>query len=167
MHPTLLRRQWLEHAVIVQLELLDAGYGDDATAVLIDELQKELTERYGGPDVSPVDPLQFTAPTGVFLVAVLDGESVGCVGLRPADEADVELKRMYVRPGHRRRGLARLILAAVEDRARQLGYARVLLETGLEQPEAIALYESHGYRRITGFGHYQCEPRSRSYAKTL
>ncbi len=163
----LLRCQWLGHAVLVQLELLDAGYGDDATAVLIDELQQELTERYGGPDASPVDPLQFTAPSGVFLVAVLAGQAVGCVGLRRVDEADVELKRMYVRPGHRRRGLARLIIAAVEDRARQLGYARVLLETGVQQPEAIALYESHGYRRITGFGHYRCEPHSRSYAKTL
>ncbi len=163
----LLRCQWLGHAVLVQLELLDAGYGDDATAVLIDELQQELTERYGGPDASPVDPLQFTAPSGVFLVAVLAGQAVGCVGLRRVDEADVELKRMYVRPGHRRRGLARLIIAAVEDRARQLGYARVLLETGVQQPEAIALYESHGYRRITGFGHYQCEPSARSYAKTL
>ncbi len=153
--------------VHVQLELLDAAYGDDTTAVLIDELQQELTERYGGPDASPVDPLQFIAPTGVFLVAVLAGQAVGCVGLRRVDEADVELKRMYVRPGHRRRGLARLIIAAVEDRARQLGYARVLLETGVQQPEAIALYESHGYRRITGFGHYHCEPHSRSYAKTL
>lgn len=155
-----------------RIELRTAGYGDELSAALIDELQADLTVRYGGPDESPVDPAQFAPPSGVFLVAVLDGEVVGCAGLRrvdgPTDHAgSVELKRMYVRPQHRRRGLARRVLAAVEDRARDAGYRWLLLETGLAQPEAIALYESAGYRRIEGFGHYQCHADARAYAKEL
>jgi len=153
--------------VRVTLELQDAGYGDAKTSVLIDELQQELVRRYGGPDETPVDRSQFALPGGVFLAASVDGTLVGCVGLRRIDDEDVELKRMYVRAGHRRRGLARRILAAAEERARSLGYSRVLLETGLEQPEAIALYEAQGYERIEGFGHYRSEPSARGYAKTL
>ena len=149
------------------LELKDAGYGDATTAVLIDELQQEMVARYGGPDETPVDPSQFAPPGGVFLAAVIDGHLVGCAGLRRLDDSDVELKRMYVRASHRRRGLARRILTAVEERARALGYSRVLLETGLEQPEAIALYEAEGYERIEGFGHYRDEPDARHYAKRL
>jgi len=55
----------------------------------------------------------------------------------------------------------------VEDEARALGYSRVLMETGGAQPEAMGLYESSGYKRIPGFGHYRNEPQNRCYAKTL
>jgi GNAT superfamily N-acetyltransferase len=59
------------------------------------------------------------------------------------------------------------MLRALEDWARDRGYRRVVLETGLAQPEAIALYERAGYRRIDGFGHYKGSQLSRSFAKDL
>jgi GNAT superfamily N-acetyltransferase len=149
------------------VELVDAAYGDELSADLIAELQQELVRRYGGPDATPVDPAQFAPPDGAFLVLVVEGTPVACAGLRRSDDVSGELKRMYVRAQHRGRGYARLVMAAVEDRARAIGYMRLLLETGTAQPEAMALYESAGYERITGFGHYQCEPGSRSYAKAL
>ena len=151
----------------VTTTLVDATYGDALSAVLIEELQQEMVVRYGGPDATPVEPGQFAPPTGAFLVAVDDGTPVACAGLRRHDATSGELKRMYVRPDHRGRGLARRILAAVEQRARELGYTRLLLETGTAQPEAIALYESAGYQGIDGFGHYRCEPGSRSYVRAL
>ncbi len=85
---------------------------------------------------------------------VVAGTPVACAGLRRSDDASGELKRTYVREEHRGRGYARLVMAAIEDRTRAIGYVRLLLEPGTAQPEAIALYESAGYEQITGFGHY-------------
>ena len=74
---------------------------------------------------------------------------------------------MFIRRPYRGRGYARELLALVEDEARSLGFSRVLMETGLAQPEAIGLYESSGYHRIPGFGHYRDSPMNRCYAKVL
>jgi GNAT superfamily N-acetyltransferase len=79
----------------------------------------------------------------------------------------VEVKRMYVVPAARGRGLARTMLAHLERTAAEAGADVVVLETGLRQPEAIALYESSGYRPIPGFGHYRGAPLSRCFAKPL
>ena len=82
--------------------------------------------RYGGQDEAPVDPAEFGPERGgAFLVAFADGVAVGYVRLRRHDEAIAEVKRMYVRPTHRRRGLGRVLLRSVETRARALGYARL------------------------------------------
>lgn len=152
---------------VVKIELVDSDHDGPLAAILIAEIQHELTLRYGGPDETPVQPGQFAPPSGAFLVAIVDGTPVGCVALRRVSDTDVELKRMYVRNEHRRRGLAGMILAAAEQRAADAGYRRVLLETGLQQPEAMALYEANGYEPIVGFGHYCDQDTSRAYAKLL
>lgn len=149
------------------VEFRDARYGDDVTAPLIAEIQADQTHRYGGPDQTPVDPAEFTPPEGFFLVALVHGEVIGCGGVRRHDPVTAELKRMYVRPAHRRQGLASQILTELETRSRAAGYTRIVLETGEVQPEAVALYERHGYEPVDGFGHYRCSPLSRSYARAL
>jgi GNAT superfamily N-acetyltransferase len=130
----------------------------------------DLGERYGGSgDDTPIDPAQFDPPHGVFLVAWLDGSPVGCGGWRSfADTTDLaELKRMYVTPAARGRGVATALLRAIEESARQQGRKRVILETGERQPEAIALYEKAGYVWIENFGHYKDEPGVRSFGRDL
>jgi GNAT superfamily N-acetyltransferase len=98
-----------------------------------------------------------------YLVAVDEGEAVGCVALQPApDDADAdsgEIKRMYVTPAARGRGVARELLRAVEGLAREAGYHRLRLVTGHKRPAAIALYESEGYARTAPYGRYVAEPR--------
>jgi ribosomal protein S18 acetylase RimI-like enzyme len=74
---------------------------------------------------------------------------------------------MFTAPAARGRGLARRMLAAVEESARAAGCSRLILETGDKQPEAIALYESSGYQRIEDFGYYKDEPDVLSFAKPL
>jgi GNAT superfamily N-acetyltransferase len=74
---------------------------------------------------------------------------------------------MYVVDAARRRGLARRLLAALEASAAEAGAHRIVLNTGLAQPEAIALYESSGYEPIPGFGHYACAPGARFYGKPV
>ena len=150
-----------------ELEIEPVAYDAALAQQLIDEIQLDLTDRYGGPDETPVDPEAFAPPDGAFFLAYADADLVGCAGLHRRTEEVVELKRMYVRAAHRRRGHATRILTAVEDRARDMGYRQLVLETGLEQPEAIALYESAGYTAVPAFGYYAAEPNSRSFGKTL
>jgi ribosomal protein S18 acetylase RimI-like enzyme len=101
------------------------------------------------------------------VIATDGGRPVACGAYRPLDEHIAEIKRMYVEPTYRGRGLGRRVLADLEARARRDGYAVVRLETGSAQPEAIHLYESVGYRRIENYGVYQGSPRSVCFEKTL
>lgn len=142
---------------------------DDADAArLRDEQQTELASRYDGePDIEAVLPPEEMLAT--VLVRV-DGEVAGCGSLREADKYGPgygELKRMYVRPAFRRRGLSRVILVELERIAREQGLARLILETGVRQVEAISLYRSAGYRRIASYGPYATEARSVCYARWL
>ncbi len=149
----------------VELEVVPFDSG--LATVLVAEVQDEYVRRYGGHDETPVEPAEFTAPYGAFMVARVGTTAVGCAGLRRHGDGVVEVKRMFVRPEYRRRGHARRLLAALEELARAQGDRRVVLETGLAQPEAIALYRTAGYTPIDGFGHYQDSPLSRSFARDL
>lgn len=121
-------------------------------------MQAEYGRRYGGDgDISPIDLHQFDAPDGHFVMAYVDEVPAAMGGWRrggPAGASDGEIKRMYVRPSHARRGLARAVLAELESTARAAGITRLVLETGTAQPEAIALYTSSGYHEIDKFGFY-------------
>jgi GNAT superfamily N-acetyltransferase len=138
----------------------------DATR-LITALQADYIARYGGPDETPVDPAEFAPPSGTFVLAYLNGVAVAMGGYRLRSSEDAEIKRMYVDPSMRGQGYARRVLAALEDRARAAGLSRLVLETGERQPEAIALYQSSGYRPIEGFGYYRDMPLSVCFGKSL
>ena len=149
------------------LVLREEPYDGTAARILVEAVQQEYVDRYGGPDETPVDPRDFTRPRGAFVVGYLDDEPVATGGLRLVASDTAEIKRMYVAPVVRGRGWSRVVLAKLEELATELGARRVILETGRRQPEAIGLYESAGYERIDGFGHYRCEPESVSYGKQL
>jgi GNAT superfamily N-acetyltransferase len=154
------------------VELRVEPYDGPVAQQLIAAVQQEYVTRYGGPDESPVDPDEFTPPAGYFVVGYDGAEPVASGALRWSEgwamgDGAMEIKRMYVRPEWRGRGLARVVLADLEQRARDLGAKRIVLETGDKQPEAIRLYETSGYERIDGFGHYRCSPTSVSFGKTL
>lgn len=151
----------------MSLELRDAAYDGDGAQLLIEELQAEYVVRYGGRDDTPVDPAEFAPPDGLFVIGYLDGAPVAMGGLRRHADGEVEIKRMYVVPAARRQGFSRQLLTALEHRAGALGASRIILETGQNQPEAIALYESAGYSPIAGFGHYRHAPLSLSFEKRL
>ena len=149
------------------LELREEPYDGPSAQTLIAQVQQEYVVRYGGPDTAPVEPGEFSAPHGRFVVGYLDIEPVAMGGVRSLGDGTVEVKRMFVVPECRGRGLSRVVLARLEELAAELGATRVVLETGLKQPEAMALYASFGYDRIDGFGHYRDEPLSASYGKLL
>jgi GNAT superfamily N-acetyltransferase len=142
-------------------------YDDPDVVRLVAEVQAEYVTRYGGIDAAAVEPDEFAPPRGLFLVGLLDGVPSVTGGWREIEPGVVEIKRMYVRPAARRRNLARLMLAELEARAAAAGASRVVLNTGPEQPEAVALYESSGYEIVPGFGHYACTPGALFYGKAL
>jgi GNAT superfamily N-acetyltransferase len=152
---------------VTQLDLREEPYDGPAAQRLTDEVQQEYVVRYGGPDSTPVDPTEFAPPRGRFVVGYLDGEPVAMGGIRTIGPGVAEVKRMYVATRMRRRGLSRIVLDRLEELARKDGAVRIVLETGLAQPEAMQLYETSGYERIDGFGHYRDADGAVSYGKSL
>ncbi|MEV0740022.1 GNAT family N-acetyltransferase [Streptomyces sp. NPDC050549] len=143
---------------------------------LNDEVQAEYHVRYGdGGDSTPLAPTDFEPPRGVYFIAYdANDDPVATGGWRSQDangegheDGDAELKRMFVIEQARGRGLARHMLAALEENARAAGRTRMVLETGTKQPEAIALYTSSGYEPCVKFGYYRHFDDSRCFAKAL
>jgi putative acetyltransferase len=109
-----------------------------------------------------VDIDRMFAETFEFYVMKDETACVGCIGISLRGE-NPELKRMFVKDGYRGRSYGRRLLAFAIDRCRQLGCAKIQLETGIHQPEAIGLYETCGFRKIPPFGSYKEDPLSAFY----
>ena len=135
---------------------------------LIRQLDQELLRRYPAlQETHGLHPQDLIDPDFTFIMARIDGAAVGCGALRRLAPDVGEVKRMFVLPDFRGRGVARRILEALESRARELHRDSVCLETGIGQPEAIGLYKSAGYREIAGFGEYAGNPFSVCFEKRL
>jgi GNAT superfamily N-acetyltransferase len=136
---------------------------------LIAALNAELSGRYPeeGACHFRLEPDEVAAGRGAFLVASRTGKPIGCGAVRRIDEGSGELKRMYVCPEERGRGAGRAILSALEVEAQALGLSRLVLETGVRQTEAIALYRKAGFSDIAPFGEYVTSPLSLCMAKDL
>jgi GNAT superfamily N-acetyltransferase len=126
-----------------------------AAEYCLGEYYRELGDRFDGgfdPKLSLFPSLdEFAPPRGIFLVARLHGEPVGCGALKPISADAAYLKRMWIAPDARGFGLARRLLGALEEQARTLGYSVVRLETNKTLVEAQQLYRSSGYREIPPF----------------
>lgn len=136
---------------------------DPEIAALVTAQQRELREADGGLDGQAT----LTHDDIHYLAAVVGGRAVGCGGLQALAADAGELKRMYVRPAYRGRGVARQLLAALEELAFQRGHSVVCLETGTYLPAAIGLYTSCGYQPIPVYGEYVDNPYSVCFAKRL
>jgi putative acetyltransferase len=136
---------------------------------LIGALDAHLASRYPpaqrfGPNLRP-EHLQ--PGHGTFVIARADGRAVGCGALRRLDDTTSEVKRMYVEPEMRGRGVAKAVLEHLEAAARTLGSGRLVLETGIYQAEALGLYRRAGFSEVPCFGEYAESPTSVCFEKTL
>lgn len=145
------------------MQIRPARYDSADAQALIELVQQEYVERYGGRDRARVDPEEFMPPRGLFAVAYDSAEPVAIGGWRRhATDAygglpghcPAEIKRMYVAAHARGRGLARAVLGYLEQTARAAGIDWLVLETGQRQPEALTLYRSSGYVDVPPFGTY-------------
>ncbi|MCF6505869.1 GNAT family N-acetyltransferase [Blastococcus sp. MG754426] len=157
--------QVLRDGAVVRLRALP--YEDPLAQLLVEQVQQEYVVRYGGRDEAVVDPAEFRPPAGLFLVAEVAGEPAGCGAWRAYPPGGAEIKRVYVAPGFRRRGLAQVLMAELEASAARAGHRSVVLNTGQRQPEAVALYRELGYAPVPGYGVYACSPEAVFLGKEL
>ena len=140
-------------------------------ARLIAALNAELTTTFPEPGAThfSLSDAQVVAGDGAFLIAWLDDAAVGCGAVRRLDETTAEIKRMYVDPSVRSRGIGPALVEALECEARQLvGVTTIVLETGTRLVSAIKLYEAMGYAHIPLFGEYLLSPNtSLCFGKSL
>lgn len=166
----------LNEYTVCSMDIRRVSFDHPDARKLNDLVQAEYDVRYGdGGDATELAAPDFEPPNGIYLLAYDDDDvPVASGGWRAQDEngegnrdGDAELKRMFVVEEMRGRGIARRVLAALEEDARAAGRLRMVLETGTKQPEAIALYLSSGYEPCEKFGYYRFHESSLCYAKRL
>lgn len=138
----------------------------EATA-LVGALLAELHALYPEGWSNTWQPDELVGPGACFLLASSDGLPIGCGGFRLLEPGVAELRRVYVVPSARARGIAGLLLSRLEEVALAAGYTRLRLETGVRQPAALRLYERAGYQVIPAFAPYREDPLSVCLEKTL
>jgi putative acetyltransferase len=136
---------------------------------LLSRFIDEVRKRYDEPpaDVGFFDPALVSVPRSAFLVVRLEGKAVGCGALVPMEEEVAEIKRMFVVPGERGHGIAKRILEELERLARDFEYDVIRLETGVKQPESIALYGKFGFYRIPNFPPFEDDPTAVCFEKRV
>ena len=123
----------------------------------LDEYQASLYP----PESNHLEPVdRLISPNYFFIAAWQERELLGIASFRRSPEAYVEIKRLYVPHRHRGKGLAMMLMEALEEKAQEEGYAEARLETGVHQKEALMLYQKRGYQRTGPFGAYQEDPLS-------
>ena len=133
---------------------------DAELSALLTAQQRELRETGGGRVFPPHDD-------AAYLAAVLDGRVVACGGWQALEPGVAEIKRLYVRPAYRGRGIARQLIVALEEEVLAADRPIVRLETGTHVPAAIALYRSAGYLPIPVYGEYVGNPYSVCFEKRM
>jgi putative acetyltransferase len=133
---------------------------------LVIELDKDLRIRDGEDHAfyaqyNKIDSIKHV------VVAYQNNEAVGCGAFKLYEEKTTEIKRMFVPPQHRGKGIASLVLAELEKWCKELNYEKCILETGKKQPEAIKLYHKNNYKIIPNFGQYADVPDSVCFEKNL
>ena len=158
-----------EHHTLDPVEIAPEPLTSPDAAALLAALNAELSALYQEPGATHfrLDPNEVSPGAGVFLVARLRGSPVGCGALRrlrdPAQMRELgpqvgEIKRMYVAPSTRGQGVGRALLARIEAEASALGLTKLVLETGIRQTEALALYRRAGFTEIPPYGEYVLSP---------
>jgi GNAT superfamily N-acetyltransferase len=140
--------------------------GSAAAQSLIAALDDDIVRRYPGEPTNGIDVAGFEAAGGVFVICYVNDMPVACGAFRPFEGA-AEIKRMYVVPSMRGRGLARAMLDFLEAEAARRGFSRAVLETGRIMTEALGLYRSAGWRETAVFGPYVGDPKSICFEKHL
>jgi DNA-binding MarR family transcriptional regulator/GNAT superfamily N-acetyltransferase len=137
----------------VEIREVDAA-GADARQCLrayVEELNQRWEAGFDPSAGVTAEPHELTPPAGCFLIAYLDGEPVGCGGVKHLPGGPSDIKRMWVSPSARGLGLGRRLLEELEQRVRDSGATVARLETNRVLVEAIALYRSAGYREVPAF----------------
>jgi GNAT superfamily N-acetyltransferase len=152
------------------IDIRRSALGSPDAVRLITALNVELKALFpeAGATHFSLSGAQVETSAGAFVIAYLEEVAIGCGAVRRVDGATGELKRMYVDPSVRGRGIGRALVEALEREARRLDMTKIVLETGTRLPAAVSLYEAMGYVRIPLFGEYLASPdTSLCFGKSL
>ncbi|HJT81557.1 MAG TPA: GNAT family N-acetyltransferase [Chthoniobacterales bacterium] len=154
---------------VTEIDVRPADINSPTVCELITALNAELKRQYPeeGATHFRLEANEVAEGRGAFLVAYAGRKPIGCGAVRKIDSETAEIKRMYVVPEARGRGVSKKILLALEQEARRLGLRRIVLETGDRQVEAMGLYTRAGFTRIPLFGEYVNSPLSVCMAKEI
>jgi putative acetyltransferase len=133
---------------------------------LIIQLDKDLYTRYQSAQAD-FDKHNKIELIDTVIVAYDNGQPIGCGCFKNYNSDTVEIKRMFVTASYRGKGISKLILKELENWARDMGFSRAVLETGIKQYEAIGLYNKAGYTRIENYGQYKDITTSVCFDKKL
>jgi GNAT superfamily N-acetyltransferase len=164
------RTENLSPALQSEVMIVPRPYDHPDARLLTGALYSDQLARYGYADPAAAGSGLYCPPQGLFLVVYAGGMPAGCGGYRTHDPAarTAEVKKMYMRPGQRGRGLGRLILAELERHAAAAGFATVILETGVRNTAALGLYTAMGYRPRPRYAAAWRDPQvNRAFSKTL
>ncbi|HVH44447.1 MAG TPA: GNAT family N-acetyltransferase [Labilithrix sp.] len=139
----------MPHQQTIELRAVDAD-GADAMR-LLETYFAELRSTFGSFTAPSLADLRADGEGGVVLVAYDEGLPVACGSLRRLDDDTAEVKRMFVLPEARGRGLGRQVLRALEERARSLNCVRVVLDTAAPLEAAATMYLREGYREVARY----------------
>lgn len=155
---------------LASVTLHQRPYDHPDAVLLVNALFEDQVDRYGYADPAEADPAHYAPPNGLFLVAYSGTVPVACGGYRTYDAGSktIEIKKMYTRPQARGSGLGRRILAELERHAAAAGFIRSILETGVRNTAALALYTSTGYRPHPRYATDYRDPKiNRAFIKAL
>lgn len=148
------------------IELKRTNYENQDFIELVKLLDTDLAER-DGEDHSFYAQFNHIEQMEHAVLAYENGKALGCGAIKEYEPKVMEIKRMYVPPESRGKGIASKILAELEDWARELSYEKCILETGKRQPEAIGLYQKNGFKIIPNYGQYAGIENSVCFEKVL
>jgi len=148
------------------INIIRTDSGDPDLIKLVKLLDADLAERDGQEhpfyaQFNKIDSIKYA------VVAYENEEPVGCGAIKEYEPGTMEIKRMYVTPENRGKGIATKILSELENWAAELSFAKCILETGKKQPEAIRLYEKNGYKLIPNYGQYAEVENSLCFEKEI
>lgn len=141
---------------------------DPRFAAVCQKLDEYLNELVGG-ETQRSQYAQFNTPEAVSDVLLLleNGQAIASAGFKRFDGNTAEVKRVWTEPACRKQGLGHRIMAALEARARERGYTRLILETGVHMTPAIRFYTTLGFQRIQNYAQYRDMPESVCMEKLL
>lgn len=150
----------------MNIKIRTASSDSPEVTLLSDELHKELEQIY---DEGVIESFkEENEQMLIFYVVYNESEiAVGCGALKHFDESTAEIKRMYVKKEFRGKGISKKILSGLEEHAKLMNYKRLILETGLKQPEAMSLYHKSGYKPLKCYGRHADDPDSRCFEKKI
>jgi N-acetylglutamate synthase-like GNAT family acetyltransferase len=147
------------------IQIIETGPMDIEVIPLIEELSAELGKRFGDTGKNSFQEWNEESPKSVFVKASLTNEVVGCGAIRPISNDIAELKRMFSK--YNRIGIGEKVLTYLENKAKELEYKEIWLETRKLNQEACAFYLKNGYKEISNYGKYVGNEKAICFGKLI